>query len=125
MESREIAMKIAMQSVTKSATNLLAATAGVAMLVSVAFAQDQAGKDQGKDQPKDLTGQVTQVNRLNNTVAVRPIQNGTVGANAAGTEQQFKVKDGVSLEDLHAGNRITYSVSDSGGTKTITKFKVQ
>ena len=118
-------MKIAMQSVTKSATNLLAATAGVAMLVSVAFAQDQAGKDQGKDQPKDLTGQVTQVNRLNNTVAVRPIQNGTVGANAAGTEQQFKVKDGVSLEDLHAGNRITYSVSDSGGTKTITKFKVQ
>ena len=118
-------MKIAMQSVTKSATTLLAGTAGVAMLVSVAFAQDQTGKDQGKDQPKDLTGQVTQVNRLNNTVAVRPIQNGTVGANAAGSEQQFKVKDGVSIEDLHAGNHITYSVSDTGGTKTITKFKVQ
>jgi Cu/Ag efflux protein CusF len=125
VESREIAMKIAMKSVMKSATSLLAGTAGVAMLVSVAFAQDQAAKDQNKDQPKDLTGQVTQVNRLNNTVAVRPIQNGTVGANAAGTEQQFKVKDGVSLEDLHAGNHITYSVSDSGGTKTITKFKVQ
>ncbi|MBV9456120.1 MAG: copper-binding protein [Bradyrhizobium sp.] len=108
----------------KSATTLLAGTAGVAMLVSVAFAQDQTGKDQSKDQPKDLTGQVTEVNRLNNTVAVRPIQNGTVGANAAGSEQ-FKVKEGVSLEDLHAGNRITYSVSDSGGTKTITKFKVQ
>ena len=122
-------MKIVMKSVMKSATALLAGTAGVVMLVSVAFAQDQAGKDlskdQNKDQPKDLTGQVTQVNRLNNTVAVRPIQNGTVGANSAGSEQQFKVKDGVSLEDLHAGNHITYSVSDSGGTKTITKFKVQ
>jgi Cu/Ag efflux protein CusF len=112
MESREIAMK----SVMKSATTMLAGTAGVAMLVSVAFAQDQAGKEQ--------TGQVTQVNRLNNTIAVRPIQDGTVGANAMASEQ-FKVKDGVSLEDLHAGNRITYSVSDSGGTKTITKFKVQ
>ena len=122
-------MKIVMKSVMKSATALLAGTAGVAMLASVAFAQDQAGKDlsndQSKDQPKDLTGQVTQVNRLNNTVAVRPIQNGTVGANSAGSEQQFKVKDGVSLEDLHAGNHITYSVSDTGGTKTITKFKVQ
>jgi hypothetical protein len=101
----------------KSATYLLAGTASVAMLVSVAFAQDQAGKDQ--------TGQVTRVNRLDNTIAIRPIQDGTVGANTAGTEQQFKVKDGVSLEDLHAGNRITYSVSESGGTKTVTKFKVQ
>ncbi len=105
----------------KSATFVLAGTASLAMLVSVAFAQDQAGKDQAKDQ----TGQVTQVNRLNNTVAIRPIQSGTVGANNAGPEQQFKVKEGVSLEDLHAGNHITYSTSDSGGTKTITKFKVQ
>lgn len=105
----------------KSATFLLAGTVSIAMLVSVAFAQDQTGKEQ----PKDLTGQVTQVNRLNNTVIVRPVQNGTVGANTAGSEQQFKVKDGVSLEDLHAGNHITYSVSDSAGTKTITKFKVQ
>ena len=105
-----------MKSVMKSATYVLAGTAGVAMLVSLAFAQDQTGKDQ--------TGQVTQVNRLNNTIAVRPIQDGTVGANAMASEQ-FKVKDGVSLEDLHAGNRITYSVSDSGGTKTITRFKVQ
>ena len=120
MESREIAMK----SVMKSATYVLAGTAGVAMLVSVAFAQDQAGKDLRKDLSKDQTGQVTQVNRLNNTIAVRPIQDGTVGANAMASEQ-FKVQAGVSLEDLHAGNRITYSVSDSGGTKTITEFKVQ
>jgi Cu/Ag efflux protein CusF len=105
MESRENAMKIA--------TFLLAGTATLTLLGSAAFAQD------------DLKGQVTQVNRLNNTVAIRPIQDGTVGANTVGSEQQFKVKDGVSLEDLHAGNRITYSVTETGGTKTITKFKVQ
>ena len=97
----------------KIATFLLAGTATLTILGSVAFAQDEQ------------SGQVTQVNRLNNTVAIRPIQNGTVGANTVGSEQQFKVKDGVSLEDLHAGNRITYSVSETGGTKTITKFKVQ
>jgi hypothetical protein len=104
----------------KSATFLLAGAASLTMLASVAFAQDQ--KDQTAKEP---AGQVTQVNRLNNTIAIRPIQDGTVGANTAGSEQQFKVKEGVSLEDLHAGNRITYSVSDTGGTKTITKFKVQ
>ena len=77
-------------------------------------------------QQHDQTGQVTQVNRLNNTIAIRPLQNGTVGANAAGSEQQFKVKDGLSLEDLHAGNHITYSTSGSGGNMTVTKFnKVQ
>jgi Cu/Ag efflux protein CusF len=97
----------------KIATFLLAGTATLAILTSAAVAED------------DMKGQVTQVNRLNNTVAIRPIQDGTVGANTAGTEQQFKVKDGVSLEDLHAGNRITYSTMETGGTKTITKFKVQ
>lgn len=97
----------------KTATFLLAGIASLTILGSAAFAQD------------DQTGQVTQVNRLNNTVAIRPIQSGTVGANTAGSEQQFKVKDGVSLEDLHAGNRITYSTTETGGTKTLTKFKVQ
>ena len=97
----------------KSATYLLAGAVSLTMLGSVAFAQD------------DQTGQVTQVNRLNNTVAIRPIQNGTVGANTTGASEEFKVKDGVSLEDLHAGNRVTYSVSETGGTKIITKFKVQ
>jgi hypothetical protein len=105
MESRETAMK---------RTKLVLAGAVTLILTSSgALAQD------------DLSGQVTQVNRLNNTVAIRPIQNGTVGANTAGSEQQFKVKDGVSLEDLHAGNHITYSVTETGGTKTLTKFKVQ
>lgn len=97
----------------KSAKFLLAGAAALTILSAAAFAQD------------DQTGQVTRVNRLDNTVAIRPIQNGTVGATAAGSEQEFKVKDGVSIEDLHAGNRITYSTTETGGTKMLTKFKVQ
>jgi Cu/Ag efflux protein CusF len=92
---------------------VLAGSATLMLMGAAALAQEEQN------------GQVTKVNRLNNTVAIRPIQSGTVGANAAGVEQEFKVKDGVSLEDLHAGNRITYSVTETGGTKTLTKFKVQ
>ena len=100
---------------TRTAKLLLAGTAAVILLGSAASAEDQ--------KPQDQKGQVTKVNRLNNTIAVRPIQDGTVGANTAGAEQEFRVKDGVSLEELHAGNRITYSVTDSGGAKTVTGFK--
>ena len=97
----------------KIAQLVLAGTAALMLMGSAALAEE------------DQNGQVTRVNRLNNTIAVRPIQTGTVGANTAGVEQEFKVKDGVSLEDLHAGNRITYSVMEIGGNKTVTKFKVQ
>jgi Cu/Ag efflux protein CusF len=97
----------------KLAKTIFAGTATLMLAGSAAFAEEEQ------------TGQVTKINRLNNTVAIRPVQSGTVGANTAGAEQEFKVKDGVSLEELHAGNRITYSVTETGGTKTLTKFKKQ
>ena len=68
------------------------------------------------------TGTITQLNRLNNTVAIRQTQNGTVGANTGGVAEEFKVGSGVSLETLHAGDIVNYSVNDNGGAKTITKL---
>jgi Copper binding periplasmic protein CusF len=68
------------------------------------------------------SGTITQLNRLNNTVAIRQTQNGTVGANTGGAAEEFKVGSGVSLETLHAGDIVNYSVSESDGTKTITKL---
>lgn len=97
----------------KIAKLVLAGTAAFTLSTSAALAQ------------QEQTGQVTMVNRLTNTVSIRPVQNGTVGANTDGAAQEFKVKDGVSLENLHAGNQITYSTSEAGGIKTITKFKDQ
>lgn len=93
---------------------ILAGAATLLITASSALAQAQSGQE---------NGQVTVVNRLNNTITVRPIQDGTVGANTAGEAQQYKVKDGLSLEDLHAGNHITYSATEQGGTRTITSFK--
>jgi hypothetical protein len=68
------------------------------------------------------TGTITQVNRLNNTVAIRRTQSGTVGANTGGAAEEFKVGNGISLETLHAGDAVNYSVNENSGNKTITKL---
>jgi len=71
------------------------------------------------------TGMVTQLNRLTGTISITRVQDGTVGANTAGSAEQFKIKDGMSTEDLHAGDRISFSSADKNGVKTITNFKVE
>jgi Copper binding periplasmic protein CusF len=69
------------------------------------------------------TGVVTGINRLNNTVAIRQTQDGTVGANTGGAAEEFKLGSGISLETLHAGDAVSYSANETGGTKTITKLE--
>ena len=72
-----------------------------------------------------LTGTITTIDRLNGTIAIRQPQSGTVGANSGGaTEQQFKAPVAL-LEAVHAGDRIAFTVSESGGKKTITKIEKQ
>src|ERR1700760_1682602 len=63
------------------------------------------------------TGTVTQVNRLNNTISIRQMQSGTVGANTGGAGEEFKVGNGISLETLHAGDAVNYSLNENGSTK--------
>jgi Cu/Ag efflux protein CusF len=71
-----------------------------------------------------LTGTVTTIDRINGTIAIQQTQSGTVGANTGGATEQYKVQ-GVSLDPLHAGDKVTFSVSESGGKKTITKLEKQ
>jgi Cu/Ag efflux protein CusF len=95
----------------KIAKIILAGTAVLTIIGSAALAQQA------------LTGTITQVDRINRTVAIRQTQGGTVGANAGGAAEEFKAQDGLSLESLHAGDKVTLSVSEAGGVKTITKFQ--
>ena len=69
-----------------------------------------------------LTGTVTTIDRISGTIAIQQTQSGTVGANTGGATEQYKVQ-GVSLDTLHAGDKVTFSVSESGGKKTITKLE--
>src|ERR1700678_69182 len=85
----------------------------LAIVSSAAFAQQARN------------GTITGINRLNNTVAIRQTQDGTVGANTGGAAEEFKVGSGVSLDSLHAGDRVSFSASGSDEAKTITKIDRQ
>jgi hypothetical protein len=74
----------------------LAGTALLTVLTSAAFAEQ---------------GMVTKIDRLNRTVLIRPIQpaqSEAVGANAGAADpaQDFKAQEGMSLDDVHAGDRV-------------------
>ena len=92
---------------------MLAGAAALAIISVPAFA----------DQTQ--TGMVTRIDRINHTISIQPVQSGTVGANTAGSAQEFKAKDGLSLEEVHAGDVVNYSTTEAGGTKTITKIDRQ
>jgi Cu/Ag efflux protein CusF len=104
-KNRETAMKIA--------KTILAGAAVLTIIGSAALAQQA------------LTGTVTQIDRINRTVAIKQTQSGTVGANTGSAAEEFKAQDGLSLDSLHAGDKVTFSTSETGGTKTITKFQAQ
>jgi hypothetical protein len=91
----------------------LAGTAALTIIGSAALAQQA------------LTGTVTEVNRISRTVAIQQTQSGTTGANTRGAAEEFKAQDGLSLDSLHAGDKVTFSATETGGTKTITNLRNQ
>jgi hypothetical protein len=70
------------------------------------------------------TGTVTTIDRIRGSIGIRPTQEGTVGANTGGADTQFKLQGG-SLDALHAGDRVTFSATETGGVKSITKIDRQ
>ena len=72
-----------------------------------------------------LTGTVTKVDRINGTIAIQPAQSGTIGANTVGAAEEFKAQRGLSLDDVHVGDEVTFSVTETGAIKTITKLQKQ
>jgi len=96
----------------KMAKIILAGAAALVVTSSVTFAQQA------------LTGTVTGIDRIRGTIAIQQTQSGTVGAGTSGAAEEFKVQNG-ALNDLHAGDKVTFSASETGGTKTITKIEKQ
>ena len=97
----------------KIAKIIFAGTAALAIIGSPALAQDA------------LTGTITKVDRISSVIAVQPTQTGTVGANTGGTALEFKTQDGALLDTLHAGDKVTFSTTEAGGVRTITKLQKQ
>src|SRR5436309_14727317 len=68
------------------------------------------------------TGMVNRIDRITRTISMKDVPDGTTGANTGAATEEFKVQDGARLNALHAGDRVTFAVSDAAGTKTITKI---
>ncbi|MCK1495091.1 copper-binding protein [Bradyrhizobium sp. 180] len=75
----------------------------------------------------DLTGMITRIDRLNGTISIQQTQKGTVGASSgsAGALQEYKAKDAAMLDAVHAGDRVTYTATETNGTGTLTKLQKQ
>ena len=68
------------------------------------------------------TGMVTRIDRISGTISIKDMPDGTTGANTGAATEEFKVQDGARLNALHAGDRVSFAVNDTAGTKTITKI---
>jgi Cu/Ag efflux protein CusF len=106
VEFREASMKIAKV--------VLASSAALIVFSSVTLAQ----------QAMTGTGTITTVDRISGKIAIQQAQGGTVGANTGGVVNEFKLQGG-SLDAWHAGDKVTFSATETGGMKTITKIEKQ
>ena len=99
----------------KVAKIVLAGSAALSLFGSVALAQ----------QAMTGAGTITKIDRISGTVAIQQAQSGTVGANTGGgITNEFRVQ-GASLDAWHAGDKVKFSGTEAGGTKTITKIEKQ
>jgi Cu/Ag efflux protein CusF len=98
----------------KAAKITLAAGAILATIGSAALAQ----------QTTVATGLITKIDRTTGMIAIQRTESGTVGTNTSGAGEQFKLQSG-SLEPWHAGDRVSYTATEIGGVKTITKIEKQ
>ena len=94
----------------KIAGMILVATAALSIAGTSALAQQMR------------TGMVTRIDRISGTITIKDMPEGTVGTNASAAAEEFKIQDGARLNALHAGDRVSFAVSDTAGTKTITKI---
>jgi Cu/Ag efflux protein CusF len=94
----------------KIAGTIMAAAAALSIAGTSALAQQMR------------TGLVTGIDRISGTISIRDMPDGTTGANVGAATEEFKVQDAAKLNALHAGDRVSFAVSDTAGTKTVTKI---
>ena len=94
----------------KMAGMIMVATAALSIVGTSALAQ------------QTRTGMVTRIDRISGTITIQDMPDGTVGAGTSAATEEFKIQDGARLNALHAGDRVNFAVSETAGTKSITKI---
>jgi len=93
----------------RTAKFFLAGATAIPVLMSTAYAQ------------QTLTGTIITLNRLRGTITIQQTQGPT--ASTGGATDEYNVQDRPQLENWHAGDKVTFTVSKGGGAKTITKLE--
>jgi Cu/Ag efflux protein CusF len=96
--------------------NAKAVFSGVALLLlpcSAAIAQ------------QSMTGTISKVDEPAGKIAIQQTQGGTVGTNSTATAEEFKVQDGLVFNAVKPGDKVSATVTDVDGVKTITKLEKQ
>jgi Cu/Ag efflux protein CusF len=73
---------------------------------------------------QSMTGTISKVDEAGGKVAIQLAQGGTVGG-SGGAAEEFKVQDGLVFNAIKPGDKVTFTVTDTGGGKTITKLEKQ
>jgi Cu/Ag efflux protein CusF len=84
-----------------------------ALSMSVALAQ------------QTLTGSITKIDEENGKITIQPAQGGTVGANTGSVAEDFRVQDGLIFNAVQPGDKVSFTVVDKDGVKTITELRKQ
>jgi len=54
-----------------------------------------------------------------------PAKGGAVGTSSGGVAEEYKVQDGLLFNAVKPGDKVSLTVTDIGGVKTITKLEKQ
>ena len=92
----------------RTATFFLAGATAIPVLMSTACAQ------------QTLTGTITTLDRLTGTITIQ--QNGGTSAPARRRHRRVQGPGPPAARELACRRRVSFTVSESGGTKTITKL---
>jgi Cu/Ag efflux protein CusF len=72
-----------------------------------------------------LTGSITKIDEANGKITIQPAQGGTVGANTGSVAEDFRVQDGLIFNAVQPGDKVSFTVVDKDGVKTITELRKQ
>jgi len=70
-------------------------------------------------------GTISRVDPAKGTIAVAETQTGTTGSSTMSGAQEYKLQDPLLFNAVKDGDRISFTVEDKDGVKTITKVQKQ
>ena len=70
-------------------------------------------------------GTISRLDEAKGTITISEARTGTTGSGAGSLSQEFKLQDGLMFNALQEGEKISFSVEEIGGVKTVTRLQKQ